>query len=119
MRWTVRDTVDSDSGFTLVELLVVIAILGVLAGVVVFSIAGVNDTSQAAACKTEAATVRAAQETYYAKNKNYTNDAGLVAAKLLSGTPLLVDTNQTVTVPATSYTVVWQDANCGTVGAAA
>lgn len=110
----IRDAAGDEGGFTLVELLVVIAILGVLAGVVVFSIAGVSDTSQAAACKTEAATVRAAQEAYYAKNKTYTNDAGLVTAKLLSAQPALVDTTGT-----TTYTVVWQDASCGTVGAAA
>ncbi len=114
MRTTLRDRIDPEAGFTLVELLVVIAILGVLAGVVVFSIAGVSDTSQTAACKTEASTVRAAQEAYYAKNKSYTTDAGLVTAKLLNSLPLLVDTTGT-----TSYTVTWQDANCGTVGGAA
>ncbi|MEY2514759.1 MAG: hypothetical protein QOJ89_2117, partial [bacterium] len=42
-----------ERGFTLVELLVVIAILGILAGVVVFSLTAVGDNGAAASCKTE------------------------------------------------------------------
>lgn len=105
-----------ESGFTLVELLIVISILGILAGVVVFSVAGIQDNSQTAACQAEASTVRAAQEAYYVKNKAYTNDAGLVTAKLLNAEPALVNT----TAPAGGgYTVTWQSASCGAVGAAA
>ena len=110
-----RAATAEESGFTLVELLIVIAILGILAGVVVFSVAGVQDNSQSAACKTEASTVRSAQEAYYVKNKAYTNDAGLVSEKLLNSAPLLVDT----AVSSGGYSVVWQAAACGTVGAAA
>ena len=40
-------------GFTLIELLVVVAILGILAAVVVFSVGGINSTSQTNACKTD------------------------------------------------------------------
>jgi general secretion pathway protein G len=81
----------ADSGFTLVELLVVIAILGVLASVVVFSVAGVQDDSQKSACKTEASTVRTAEEAYFAKNKAYaTAGSTLVTAKLLSASPKMV-----------------------------
>ena len=39
-----------DHGFTLIELLMVIVILGVLSAVVVFSVAGINDKGEAAAC---------------------------------------------------------------------
>jgi general secretion pathway protein G len=40
-----------------VELLIVIAILGVLAGVVVFSVAGISDSCQTSACTGEASSV--------------------------------------------------------------
>jgi general secretion pathway protein G len=52
-----RASAGEESGFTLVELLIVIAILGVLAGVVVFSVAGISDSSQSSACKAGASTV--------------------------------------------------------------
>lgn len=81
-----------DSGFTLVELLIVIAILGVLAGVVVFSVAGIQDDSQTAACSAEASTVKAAEEAYFVRNKAYATAAQLTAApnKLLGSAPTLV-----------------------------
>ena len=65
-----RAAQEKESGFTLVELLLVVAILGVLAGVVVFSVAGIQDNSQKSSCKTEASTVRSAEEAYYVKNKS-------------------------------------------------
>ena len=87
-----RAAADQESGFTLVELLVVIAILGILAGVVVFSVAGVQDNSQSSACKTEGSTVRTAEEAFYAKNKAYATAAALQASpdRLLNSTPSLV-----------------------------
>ena len=60
-----------DEGFTLVELLVVIAILGILAGIVVFSVAGITNNGQSAACATEKGTLVTAEEAYYAQNKSY------------------------------------------------
>lgn len=105
-----------DSGFTLVELLIVIAILGVLAGVVVFSVAGIQDNSQTAACRTEASTVRAAEEAAYVKStaspKSYATGAELVTpVKLLNAVPTLV----TITVPAggASYSLAWAGACVG------
>jgi general secretion pathway protein G len=83
-----------ESGFTLVELLLVITILGVLAGVVVFSVGGFQQDSQTQACKAEAATVNAAVEGYYAKNKTYpTAWTGLTSgsSKLLHSAPTMVD----------------------------
>jgi prepilin-type N-terminal cleavage/methylation domain-containing protein len=98
-----------ESGFTLVELLIVISILGILAGVVVFSVAGITDDGTQAACSTEAATVRAAQEAHYAKSttpKKYAASVGaLETAGLLGGTPTYVTT--TSTTPFTSYSVAW------------
>lgn len=104
-----------DAGFTLVELLVVIAILGILAGIVVFSVAGITDTGRKSACLTEASTVKTAMESYQAKNRAYpTSMAGLTAGPnlFLTSTPASVDIN---TVTATAYTLKW----IGTTGCAA
>jgi prepilin-type N-terminal cleavage/methylation domain-containing protein len=95
-----------DEGFTLVELLVVIAILGILAGIVVFSVAGITDTGKTSACATEKSEVTTAQEAYFAAktlgNGVYaTNAAALVTAKLLQSAPTLYGTAGT----GTTYTV--------------
>jgi general secretion pathway protein G len=57
-----------EDGFTLIEVLVVISILGVLAGIVVFSVAGISDRGQVSACKAEKKTVDTAIQAYMAKN---------------------------------------------------
>lgn len=104
-----RSMKDEETGFTLVELLVVISILGVLAGVVVFSVAGITDDGTQAACSTEAQTVRAAQEAHYAKSttpKKYAADAAaLKTAGLLGSTPTYVTTASAT--PFNTYTVAW------------
>ena len=63
----IRAARESESGFTLIELLIVIVILGVLAGIVVFSVSGVADRGTAAACKSDKKSVEVASEAYYAK----------------------------------------------------
>ncbi len=65
----------NESGFTLIELLIVIVILGVLSGIVVFAVSGIQDRGNAAACKTDKKTVLVAVEAFYAKNGEYP-DAG-------------------------------------------
>jgi prepilin-type N-terminal cleavage/methylation domain-containing protein len=108
-----RAAADEESGFTLVELLIVIAILGILAGVVVFSVAGITDDGTKAACQTEASTVRAAQEANYAKTKPHVYAASAAALKtagLLGGTPSYVTTASTT--PFSSYTVAWAGTDC-------
>jgi general secretion pathway protein G len=74
-------------GFTLIELLIVIVILGVLAGIVVFAVGGINDSSKTSACKSDLKTGETAIEAYYAKSTPthaYPADLGsLVNAKLL------------------------------------
>ena len=55
-----------EDGFTLIEVLVVISILGVLAGIVVFSVAGLSDRGQQSSCKTEKKTILTAIEAYKA-----------------------------------------------------
>ncbi len=62
---------ENESGFTLIELLIVIVILGVLAGVVVFSVSGISSRGKAEACKATVKTVQVAGEAYYAKNSAY------------------------------------------------
>lgn len=112
-----RSAQREDSGFTLVELLVVIAILGVLASVVVFSVAGIQDNSQKSACQTEAQTVRAAQEAYYAKTSPHvyaTSWTTLTTSpnKLLNNSPTLVDF--AATSSASSYVPAWT-ATCSSI----
>jgi general secretion pathway protein G len=60
-----------EAGFTLIELLIVIVILGVLAAIVVFSVRGINDRGDVAACKSELKTVETAVEAFYAKHDAY------------------------------------------------
>ena len=89
----IRTLRDSESGFTLVELLVVIVIIGVLSGVVVFSVRGINNNSAQAACQSDVSTVNSALEAYYAQNKAYPAGtatvavAALVTANLLKSDP--------------------------------
>ncbi|MDO7867411.1 prepilin-type N-terminal cleavage/methylation domain-containing protein [Nocardioides jiangxiensis] len=68
-----------DDGFTLIELLIVIIILGILAAIVVFSVRGIADRGNTAACKTEVRTVETAAEAYYAKKGSYPTWAQLTA----------------------------------------
>ena len=101
----------NDEGFTLVELLVTIAILGILAGIVVFSVAGITSNGQKAACGTEASTVRTAMEAYQAKNHAYPSAMTSLTGVFLASTPANVDINTATT---SSYTLKW----IGTAGCA-
>jgi prepilin-type N-terminal cleavage/methylation domain-containing protein len=99
-----------DEGFTLVEVLVVIAILGVLAGIVVFSVAGITSNGQKAACGTEASTVRTAMEAYQARNHSYPTAISSLTGTFLASTPANVDINS---AGVSSYTLKWiGTANC-------
>ena len=73
-----------ESGFTLIELLVVIVILGILAGVVVFSVTGVSNKGEVAADAIDARTIRTAQEAYFAKFGQYASEDELVKAGFLA-----------------------------------
>ena len=91
----IREARKNEAGFTLIELLMVIVILGVLAGIVVFAVNGINDRGEVAACKAEIKTVEVAEEAYYAKTTPgaYTDVAGLKTAGLLRDTPKYVTAN--------------------------
>ena len=64
-------------GFTLIELLVVVTILGILAGIVTLSLAGLTTHSNVEACNAEYKTVQAALDAYMA----YNNDTSLPSSQ--------------------------------------
>lgn len=55
-------------GFTLIELLVVIIILGILAGVAIFAINGIDKDAKENSCTNERDTVQVAIEAYKTRN---------------------------------------------------
>jgi prepilin-type N-terminal cleavage/methylation domain-containing protein len=86
----------NEKGFTLIELLIVIVILGILAGIVVFAVAGISNKGTDSACKADLKTVEVASEAYYAQKGTYATAIGatgstvateLVGAKLLREAP--------------------------------
>ncbi len=85
-----------DDGFTLIEVLVVISILGILAGIVVFAVSGIDDRGQASACSTDKKTVETAQQANFAKNKGYAASTTALATNgFLSEASTLHSTNAT------------------------
>jgi general secretion pathway protein G len=57
-------------GFTLIELLIMIVVLGLLAAVVIFALGGVQASSAASACNSDAKTVEIAVESFRANPEN-------------------------------------------------
>jgi prepilin-type N-terminal cleavage/methylation domain-containing protein len=104
----IRAARENESGFTLIELLIVIVILGVLAGIVVFAVGGINDTSKASACKSDVKNVEIAQEAFYAQSlapKAYAASVGaLVTAKLLREPPDAAEVIATDTTGVVTHT---------------
>ena len=93
----IRAARENESGFTLIELLIVIIILGVLSGIVVFSVSGITGRGKAEACASSVKTVQVAGEAYYAKNGSYATSIGaLVTAGFLQGPAAPVGINYTV-----------------------
>ncbi len=101
MNATTRMRLQQDErGFTLVELLIVIVVLGVLAGVTVLAVGGVDKRGVAAACRSDFKSVEVAQQAHYAKSRTYALDAtALAAANFLASPPANTEysilTNQT------------------------
>ncbi len=89
-------------GFTLAELLVVISVLGVLSGVVVFAVGGINDRGQVAACDEDARTLKTAVESFRAKTGGLPADQNaIVNAGFLSQPSTLTS----YTLTGTTYAV--------------
>jgi prepilin-type N-terminal cleavage/methylation domain-containing protein len=96
----IRDARENESGFTLVELLIVIVILGVLSGIVVFSVSGISDRGTASACKANLSSVKVASEAFYAKGGTYAADLTGLSGFLQSTTvPDVVYTYKAPTAP--------------------
>lgn len=91
----IREARKNQDGFTLIELLIVIVILGVLAGIVVFAVNGIQNKGEVNACQSNVKTVTVAGEAFYAQKGSYAtamDDAGhsattLVGAGLLHSAP--------------------------------
>lgn len=66
---------EGEGGFTLIELLIVIVILGILAAVVVFSVAGITNSGAKGACQTDVKSVEVALEAYRAQVGSYPANA--------------------------------------------
>lgn len=80
-----------DQGFTLVEMLIVITILGILSGMVAFSVRAITDRGRDSSCRTDARTLEQAEEAYRARNDIYASEADLYAAGLLTSESELHD----------------------------
>jgi prepilin-type N-terminal cleavage/methylation domain-containing protein len=92
-----------ESGFTLVELLVVVTILGILAAIVVFSVRGVNDTSQETACKADLRMLQSAQDANFAEHGSWaTSPAELIAGGFIAK-PSAYYTITSPVLPSTTY----------------
>jgi len=71
-------------GFSLVELLVVVAILGILAGVVVLSVRGLQQRAQGSACSTDKKSLENAYEAAVSHGEDLSGVSGDVSATLVS-----------------------------------
>ena len=67
---------NNEKGFTLIELIVVIAILGILSGIAIPRITGVQEKARYAAGETLLANMKTPLELYRVENGNYPNNSG-------------------------------------------
>ena len=94
------------AGLTLIELLVVIVILGVLSGVVVFSVRGLGDKGRATARAADAEILRVAEEAYFARFNAYGTEEDLVREGFLSEPSTIHDIELGALAPNGRYAIV-------------
>lgn len=94
----VRAARAGDDGFTLIELLIVIVILGVLAGIVVFSVNFITDRGTNAACKTDIKNYQAAVEAYRAQNLGYPDSFDALVPNYVRSLPDTTTTTRKYTI---------------------
>ena len=101
-----------EAGFTLVELLVVVVILGILAAIVVFSVRGLDDKGQEAACNAELNILMTAQETNFADHGTWLTDQDdLLAAGYIARRSVLYSIKPPVP-PSTTYSFDRLNTDC-------
>lgn len=86
----IKSARENESGFTLIELLIVIVILGVLSATVVFSVSGITNRGDTAACDSNLKTVQVASEAYFALNNAYAANITTLATGFLQSVPKTV-----------------------------
>ncbi len=99
--WGQRKERASESGFTLVELLISIVVVGVLTGIAIVGVGGLNDDGADAACSTSQDAATAATLAYASNTGgNYPQTFSDLTSPP-SGEPLLDATAATITSPTT------------------
>lgn len=71
----------NQKGFTLVELMVVVVIIGILVAIAVPVYNNITRTAKENACEANERTIQGAVGMYYAKNGEYPQDVGVLAAE--------------------------------------
>jgi general secretion pathway protein G len=76
-----------NSGFTLLELLIGMVILGVMAGIVVFAVGGMNKATAVAACRADYKTVETAEGAYQTQKGSPASSVGQLVGVWLREAP--------------------------------